>query len=241
MRFCLLCNELSRIILPLQSRCAQFRFVPLTPKEVRSTILTVAARERLAVADPAIDALVRVSKGDMRRVLNIMQAAKTSVVSMHHHHHQHTRDLLLAENEPRVRRDEQQAHEQQTHAQSQNDVGQPLTVIDVEHIYECTGLPSPDTVEALQKCLLRSRDFGEPFALIGEAQRTHALSLSDIVAELGVYALHLPLSNVVRGKLLIDLAEVQYRLTTSGASEVVQRAALVALYYDMRLAAQLKM
>ena len=47
-RFCLICNYLSRIIPALQSRCTRFRFGPLSPDQMESRLKQIASVEGLA-------------------------------------------------------------------------------------------------------------------------------------------------------------------------------------------------
>ncbi len=74
-RFILSCNYSSKIIEPIQSRCAVFRFRPLRADDVKKNLQHIAAEEKLIVADDAMDALVHVSGGDMRRAVNSLQVA----------------------------------------------------------------------------------------------------------------------------------------------------------------------
>ncbi|MFA6530356.1 MAG: replication factor C small subunit, partial [Candidatus Micrarchaeia archaeon] len=74
-RFILSCNYSSRIIEPLQSRCAVFRFMPLLEAEVYEMIERVAKEEGLSLDAEAKKAVFYVSEGDMRKVLNVLQGA----------------------------------------------------------------------------------------------------------------------------------------------------------------------
>lgn len=73
-RFCLICNYVNKITPALQSRCTKFRFGPLPPEDARARVEFVAKEEGVALAAGAVDALLRLSCGDMRRVLNILQS-----------------------------------------------------------------------------------------------------------------------------------------------------------------------
>jgi replication factor C small subunit len=73
-RFILSCNYSSKIIEPIQSRCAVFRFKPLDKSEIYEIIDNISDREKLKVDEKAKDALVTVSEGDCRKLENIMQA-----------------------------------------------------------------------------------------------------------------------------------------------------------------------
>ena len=74
-RFILSCNYSSKIIDPIQSRTAVFRFKPLTKTEVYSLVDSISSRENLSIDDEAKDALFYVSGGDCRRVTNILQSS----------------------------------------------------------------------------------------------------------------------------------------------------------------------
>ncbi len=74
-RFILACNYSSRIIEPIQSRCAIFRFKRLPEKEVTQMLKRIARGEKLTLTPDAIKAIIYVSEGDMRRAINVLQAA----------------------------------------------------------------------------------------------------------------------------------------------------------------------
>lgn len=74
-RFILSCNYSSKIIDPIQSRCAVFRFKPLDKKEIETIIEHIATTEKLHVDEKAKEALYYVSGGDVRRLENLMQSS----------------------------------------------------------------------------------------------------------------------------------------------------------------------
>ena len=74
-RFILSCNYSSRIIEPIQSRCALFRFKPLPEKDIVKRLEYIAEKEKLKVKKEALEALVYVSEGDMRKAINYLQTA----------------------------------------------------------------------------------------------------------------------------------------------------------------------
>ncbi len=73
-RFVLLCNYSSKIIDPIQSRCAIFRFKPLSRDEIKEIIENISKSEKLKVEEKAVDTLFNLSNGDVRRLENIMQS-----------------------------------------------------------------------------------------------------------------------------------------------------------------------
>lgn len=74
-RFILSCNYSSKIIEPIQSRCAVFRFRPLKIEDVKKYLHFIAKNEGITITDDALDALVHVGEGDMRRAVNSLQVA----------------------------------------------------------------------------------------------------------------------------------------------------------------------
>ncbi len=74
-RFILSCNYSSKIIDPIQSRCAIYRFRPLTQAAIGEEIRRIAKSERLTVTRDAIEAIAYVAQGDMRRAINALQGA----------------------------------------------------------------------------------------------------------------------------------------------------------------------
>ncbi|KAF9186023.1 hypothetical protein BGZ50_002686, partial [Haplosporangium sp. Z 11] len=73
-RFCIICNYVSKIIPALQSRCTRFRFGPLEMSQVDSRLDHIIQSEGVKITDEGRKALLQLSKGDMRRALNILQA-----------------------------------------------------------------------------------------------------------------------------------------------------------------------
>ncbi len=74
-RFILSCNYSSKIIDPIQSRCAMFRFKPLEKEQLFSIIDTIAKNEHLKIDSKAKEALYVISEGDARKTENILQSA----------------------------------------------------------------------------------------------------------------------------------------------------------------------
>ena len=74
-RFVLSCNYSSKIIEPIQSRCAVFRFRPLSEADVRSCLVRIAKAEGVEVTEDGIMAVIELALGDLRKATNILQVA----------------------------------------------------------------------------------------------------------------------------------------------------------------------
>ncbi len=72
-RFILDCNYSSRIIDPIQSRCAIFRFKPLEKEEVVKHLEYIAKNENVKVTKNILEAIYDVSQGDLRKAINLLQ------------------------------------------------------------------------------------------------------------------------------------------------------------------------
>jgi replication factor C small subunit len=77
-RFILACNYSSKVIPPIQSRCAVFRFSQLNEAEMKKFLERVSKEENLDIDDEAYKAVIYASEGDMRRAINILQTASMS-------------------------------------------------------------------------------------------------------------------------------------------------------------------
>lgn len=73
-RFCIICNYLSKIIPALQSRATRFRFAPLAPTQILPRLNYVVEKENLKCSEDGKKALMDLSGGDMRKVLNVLQS-----------------------------------------------------------------------------------------------------------------------------------------------------------------------
>lgn len=76
-RFILACNEISKLIDPIQSRCVVFKFKPLQEKELIKLTKKIAKDENLTVDENTTKILINSTKGDLRKLVNTLQAASS--------------------------------------------------------------------------------------------------------------------------------------------------------------------
>jgi len=74
-RFCLICNYVSRIIDPIISRCAKYRFKPLNSDPLYQRIKYIGQKEGVTLSDKSLRALDLVSNGDLRMAITYLQGA----------------------------------------------------------------------------------------------------------------------------------------------------------------------
>ena len=73
-RFCLICNYLTKIIPAIQSRCQMFRFAPINNINHQAKIEQVIQIKNILIEKTAIEKIIELSEGDMRKSLNLLQS-----------------------------------------------------------------------------------------------------------------------------------------------------------------------
>ncbi|XP_065858171.1 replication factor C subunit 2 [Euphorbia lathyris] len=73
-RFALACNTSSKIIEPIQSRCALVRFSRLSDQEILGRLMVVVQAEKVPYVPEGLEAIIFTADGDMRQALNNLQA-----------------------------------------------------------------------------------------------------------------------------------------------------------------------
>jgi replication factor C small subunit len=74
-RFIIICNYLSQIIEPIQSRCVVFRFMRLPREDVVGYLKTICEKEGVKYEEKALSQIYGATFGDLRHSINILQAA----------------------------------------------------------------------------------------------------------------------------------------------------------------------
>lgn len=78
-RFCIIANYANKLNPALLSRCTRFRFSPLTNDAINGMIDHVCESENLNITNEAKISLIKLSGGDMRKALNVLQACHASL------------------------------------------------------------------------------------------------------------------------------------------------------------------
>lgn len=73
-RFIMSCNYSSKIIDPIQSRCAIFRFKLLDQKDITTYLTRIAKGEGLTLDEVSFETIYEGSEGDCRRATNLLQS-----------------------------------------------------------------------------------------------------------------------------------------------------------------------
>jgi replication factor C subunit 3/5 len=162
----------------------------------------VVAAEDVSIAPEAVDALVKLSKGDMRRALNVLQACHASTMPMPEVGNASKRQVAL----PRDQRE----------------------VITSTTIHECIASPLPSDIALVRDTLLGTSDVASILTTLQTLKNQKGLALADLLTALGEELAELEVPAATRVEWLKGLAEVEYRLA-GGGSETVQMGGLVGV------------
>ena len=84
-RFILIANNISKIIDPIQSRCATFKFTSIPEEDVISHLESIAKKEKIKADKKGLKAIYDYSEGDLRHAINLLQAtASLGAISEEH-------------------------------------------------------------------------------------------------------------------------------------------------------------
>ena len=74
-RFILIANNISKIINPIQSRCAVFKFSQIDEKEITTHLKTVLKKEKGKADEKGLKEIAEYAGGDLRHAINLLQTA----------------------------------------------------------------------------------------------------------------------------------------------------------------------
>lgn len=77
-RFCIICNQVSKIIPAIQSRCMKFRFSPLKKEQCATRVIHICEKEGINIDLNTIYKIIEIGRGDMRKILNILESTYMS-------------------------------------------------------------------------------------------------------------------------------------------------------------------
>ena len=178
-RFILSCNYSSKIIDPIQSRTAVFRFRPLTKEDVEGYLSMIIENENVRITDDALQGLVHVARGDMRRAVNSLQVAAS--------------------------------------------VGKE---IDVDTIYQTTGMANPEIVKDILETALDG-NFVLARDKLDDTMIEFGLSGQDIIRQIHSTFFDLSISDSEKVRLVDKTGEIEFRIVEC-SNERIQLEALLA-------------
>ncbi|ROW17329.1 hypothetical protein VPNG_01328 [Cytospora leucostoma] len=198
-RFCIIANYSHKLSPALLSRCTRFRFSPLKEADIRVLVDKVIEEENVKILPDATDALVKLSKGDMRRALNVLQACHASSTP------------LQERNAPKI---------------ADKDIVRET--VTVETIYNCIAAPPPDAIQDILHTLLSTTDVTSCLTTINTLKVARGLALADIITALSEEVSKMQVRPEVMITWLDGLAQIEHRVAGGGA-EGVQTGAVVGV------------
>ncbi|KAI1327636.1 P-loop containing nucleoside triphosphate hydrolase protein [Xylariaceae sp. FL0255] len=198
-RFCIIANYTHKLSPALLSRCTRFRFSPLKENDIRVLVDKVIEEENIKIDGGATDNLVTLSKGDMRRALNVLQACHASSTPMQ------------PKNTPKI---------------PEKDIVRDT--ITTETIYMCIASPPPDAIAKITNTLLTTSDVTTCLSTINTLKVANGLALADIITAVSEQLTTMEVKPEVMIRWLDGLAEIEYRVS-GGASETIQTGAVVGV------------
>jgi len=77
-RFILIANNISKIIDPIQSRCAVFKFTRIDEKEIIDQLKIISKKEKVKADEKGLEEITNYAGGDMRHAINLLQAVAST-------------------------------------------------------------------------------------------------------------------------------------------------------------------
>ncbi|KAL8814579.1 MAG: hypothetical protein Q9223_006204, partial [Gallowayella weberi] len=195
-RFCIIANYTHKLSPALLSRCTRFRFSPLKEPDIRQLVDRVIEEENVKIQEEATASLVRLSKGDMRRALNVLQACHASSTPLH----------IKGQPPPPSSTIDRE-------------------IITNTTIYNCIAAPHPSDISLITDTLLQNPDITSCLNTINTLKANKGLALADILTAVSEALAKLEVPPQTRVAWLEGLAEVEARLS-GGGGEVVQTGGL---------------
>lgn len=198
-RFCVIANYTHKLSPALLSRCTRFRFSPLKERDIRNLVDKVIEEENVNITQEATESLVTLSKGDMRRALNVLQACHASSTP------------LQPPGKP--------ASDPSTIVRDQ---------ITQTTIYECIAAPHPADIAYILNMLLETSDITQCLKTINTMKAQKGLALADILTALSEELVKNDVPPQTMVTWMSGLADIEHRLS-SGGNEVIQTGATIGI------------
>ncbi|KAL9059275.1 MAG: hypothetical protein Q9162_001312 [Coniocarpon cinnabarinum] len=160
---------------------------PLPESAIRSLVDEVIQKEDVKIEMNAVEALVKLSKGDMRRALNVLQACHASTLPMP--------DEKTGEIPRPLDRE----------------------TITETTIYDCIASPHPGDIQIIQDTLLSTPDVASCLKTLHQIKQSRGLALADVLTALSENLAELEVPPQTRVRWCEGLAEIQHRLSAGGS------------------------
>ena len=201
-RFCLICNYSTKIIPSLQSRCITFRFSPIPILDHIKHIEKIVQLEKINTNSEVIHEIIKLSDGDMRKSLNILQ-------SLH----------MTCDNRVSI------ASSNLSKGKSNNF---STSFIDLDSLYKNIGYPLPKEKILITETMIKS-DIITAFNYVKKLEEQKSISLNDILNDLVFYIINKKIYTPIKtARIVSKLSEIEFYLA-GNINTSIQLGAIISI------------
>ena len=206
-RFCLICNYSTKIIPSLQSRCITFRFSPIPILDHIKHIEKIVKLEKINTDVEVINEIIKLSDGDMRKSLNILQSLHMTC----------GRECFAFSNF---------SERHQAEEELNNDYS--TSFIDLDSLYKNIGYPLPKEKKLITETIIKS-DIITAFNYVKKLEEQKSLSLNDILNELVSYIITNKVYTPIKtARIISKLSEIEFYLA-GNINTSIQLGAIISI------------
>ena len=215
-RFCLICNYSTKIIPSLQSRCITFRFSPIPILDHIKHIEKIVKLEKINTNAEVINEIIKLSDGDMRKSLNILQ-------SLHM-----TCGHTSLSNFSKGRECKAFSNFSEGHQDKELDSDFSTSFIDLDSLYKNIGYPLPKEKKLITETIIKS-DIITAFNYVKKLEEQKSLSLNDILNELVSYIITNKVYTPIKtARIISKLSEIEFYLA-GNINTSIQLGAIISI------------
>ena len=220
-RFCLICNYSTKIIPSLQSRCITFRFPPIPILDHIKHIEKIIKLEKINTGAEVINEIIKLSDGDMRKSLNILQSLHMTCG----HTSLYERSINFSKGrECKALSNFSEGY--QAKEELNNDYS--TSFIDLDSLYKNIGYPLPKEKKLITETIIKS-DIITAFNYVKKLEEQKSLSLNDILNELVSYIITNKVYTPIKtARIISKLSEIEYYLA-GNINTSIQLGAIISI------------
>jgi replication factor C subunit 3/5 len=223
-RFCLICNYSTKIIPSLQSRCITFRFSPIPILDHIKHIEKIVKLEKINTNAEVINEIIKLSDGDMRKSLNILQSLHMTCgrecFAFSNFSEGHTSLSNLSKG--------RECFAFSNFSEKELDNNFSTSFIDLDSLYKNIGYPLPKEKKLITETIIKS-DIITAFNYVKKLEEQKSLSLNDILNELVSYIITNKVYTPIKtARIISKLSEIEYYLA-GNINTSIQLGAIISI------------
>ena len=228
-RFCLICNYSTKIIPSLQSRCITFRFSPIPILDHIKHVEKIVKLEKINTNAEVINEIIKLSDGDMRKSLNILQSLHMTCgrecFAFSNFSEGHTslyeRSINFSEGYSNSKTSSNLSKEELNNNFS-------TSFIDLDSLYKNIGYPLPKEKKLITETIIKS-DIITAFNYVKKLEEQKSLSLNDILNELVSYIITNKVYTPIKtARIISKLSEIEFYLA-GNINTSIQLGAIISI------------